>query len=227
MSALHSRERPLVRQETPQNRSVPVPPRTLLRPERLVSYQGFIVGEVAPMNTASEPRWYAVRTHPQKERTAEVMLRQRGVEAFVPLHARYRKRSRHCRKKLLRFFPTLTGYVLIRAQTPGDLWTAMELSCTSFVVGFNNRPAPLCEASVKRLRDMDASGMLDAAETQRRMKTHREYSVGDLVEFDHGGMVGFTGKVVNLTCEIATIRSRIFNADRDIAVPVDAIVKAA
>jgi transcription antitermination factor NusG len=98
---------------------------------------------------AEQPKWYAVFTAPQNEKSVARHLEMREVEAFLPTYAEERVWKNRQRVKLvLPLFPT---YIFVR-MVPCDRLRVLQTPGVVRIVGNAREPISLPDAEIEFLR---------------------------------------------------------------------------
>ncbi|WP_170923150.1 transcription termination/antitermination protein NusG [Fulvimarina manganoxydans] len=171
------------------------------------------------LDIAARLHWYALTVPAQKEFVAQKILRRYGLRTFVPLRREYRhasakaKRTRQPKQEFC--FPLAPRY-LFAGFTPGrPLWFDLfSLPCISGVVGIDGRPMPIVRKDMTRLVRKTATG-INAPEAQKFMRTHHEFSVGDVVRVMDGPFEGLSVPVVEITGGLARLCLSLFGGAVD------------
>lgn len=105
--------------------------------------------ESSRWETARAPRqWYAGYTKSRHEKRVDTLLRERKVEAYLPVVPR--ERQWHDRTKVVEF-PLFPGYLFIRSERP-ELPRILSTPGLVSIVGINGRPAPISEDEIENVR---------------------------------------------------------------------------
>ena len=90
----------------------------------------------ASWHDPKEWQWFALRTAPGRELAAERLLREEGLETFLPI-------KHHQREKRLFARARLAGYLFVGANGGNIPWpNVLRLSPIIGVVAFNGSPIP-------------------------------------------------------------------------------------
>ena len=113
----------------------------------LVSSAGFVGATMLPPEYLEE-RWYAAQTCANHEKRVQEQLRQRAVEAYLPLYPAVRRwKDRRVRLEL----PLFPGYVFVRLALC-DRLLVLQTPSVVRLVGFGGRPAALPDQEIAALR---------------------------------------------------------------------------
>lgn len=134
--------------------------------------------------------WFAVYTHVGREKRAEVALRERGFDAYMPAETRWR---RHARTKSAVQRPLFTRYLFVGVQ-PGqsfhDIATADGVAC---IVGVMGAPKAIDYAFVEDLKAKQTMGAFD--HTLVRKIT---FNPKDPIQIIGGAFQGFLGEIMRV-----------------------------
>lgn len=124
--------------------------------------------------------WYVVYTRPHKEEFAQLHLRAKGLEVFLPrLHF---PESFQKRKRIVPLFP---NYLFVRIHFSEEYHYVIWSPGVKRFVSFNDTPAPLGENIVEFLmQQADTEGIITA---RSNLKT------GEEVQIDGGPFNGLAG----------------------------------
>jgi transcription antitermination factor NusG len=133
--------------------------------------------------TAS-PKWYAVFTLPQNEKSAARQLAMREVETFLPTYETVKVwRNRQRVRTVLPLFPT---YLFVRIDCR-QRRRVLESPGVIHIVSNGREQAPVPDAEIELLR----SGL-----REKTMEPYRELVVGKKVRIKAGSMEGVEGVLV-------------------------------
>lgn len=130
------------------------------------------------------PRWYAVQTCANHEKRVETQLRQRTVEAYLPLYGSVRRwGDRRVRLEL----PLFPGYVFVHLALQ-DRLRVLQTPSVVRLVGFSGQPAAL--------RDEEMEALRQGLTHQVRMEPYPYLKVGRRVRVRTGPLAGLDGILV-------------------------------
>jgi transcription antitermination factor NusG len=131
-----------------------------------------------------EERWYAAQTCANHESCVQKQLRQRTVEAYLPVYASVR-----CWKdrRVLLEMPLFPGYVFVHMALR-DRLRILQTPGVVRLVGFGDRPAPLPHQEIEALRQGVAHEM--------RIEPHPYLKLGQRVRVKTGPLQGLEGILV-------------------------------
>ncbi len=145
-------------------------------------------GVPAPAELYSEPRWYACYTRARHEKQVERVLRERGIESFLPLVPRVQQWKD--RKKRVEF-PLFPSYVFGRF-TLKDLHAVLTTPGVSTIVRINGYPTPIPDVELENIRRF-ADAIADTGVEAEAAAYVKE---GDWVRVTDGPFRGVEGLVV-------------------------------
>lgn len=161
--------------------------------------------------------WYAALVAPQKEFIAENILRQLGVECFVPFRTEWRRRNKFAKAKSRMRYAAIPRYVFIGVEN--NRWAPVFASdYVKGVLSENGEPRPLDEEDLASVRRLGQS----APAAHRWMRTHREFTVGEYVRIIDGAFRDHTVVVEAMDLETgrAKFRRTILGAERELWAPM-------
>ncbi len=95
-----------------------------------------------------EVSWYALYTRARHEKRVDALLRERGIDSYLPLVPRVRQW--HDRKKVVEF-PLFPSYVFVGSQRQA-LSRVLSTPSIVSVVRFNGRPVPVPDEEIENVR---------------------------------------------------------------------------
>ncbi len=143
---------------------------------------GAMLAEAAVLHAEyHEERWYAAQTCANHERRVLEQLRQRTVEAYVPLYASVRRwKDRRVRLEL----PLFPGYVFVRLVLR-DRLRVLQTPSVVRLVGFGGQPAALPDQEIEALRQ--------GLTRDTRVEPHPYLKVGQRARVRTGPLQGLEG----------------------------------
>lgn len=150
----------------------------------MITYRGTF-GEMTALSAEYvEPRWYALQTCANHEKRVEAQLRERTIEAYLPLYGSMRRwKDRRVHLEL----PLFPGYVFVRLASC-DRLRALQTPSAVRLVGFGNQPAPLPDHEIDALRQ----GLTQ----QLHIEPHPYLKIGHRVRVRTGPLAGLVGILV-------------------------------
>jgi transcription antitermination factor NusG len=148
-----------------------------LRTEVRESVTGCIPGD--PVRS-----WFALCTLPNHEKKAELHLRMRDIESFLPLYTVTKQWKNRVTAKVT--LPLFTGYMFVRIA-PAQRVRVLETPLVRGLVGNGREPLALDDKEIAALRN----GLLD-----RQVDPHPYLKVGELARIRSGALAGMQGVVV-------------------------------
>lgn len=142
----------------------------------------------APAELYAERRWYACYTRARHEKRVERVLRERGIESFLPLVPRLQQWKD--RKKRIEF-PLFPSYVFGRF-TLKEVHAVLTAPGVSTIVRINGYPTPIPDREVENVRRFAAAIAASGVEPEA-VPYVRE---GDWVRVVDGPFCGVEGIVV-------------------------------
>lgn len=143
---------------------------------------------VGPEAVADEPRWYACYTRARHEKRVGAMMRDRGVETFLPLITR--ESQWKDRKKLVEW-PLFPSYVFGRFPVT-EAYRILTIPGVSTLVKAAGRPAPIEDGELENVRRFADALRQGDVEVEPRPFLAK----GEWVEITSGPFCGVRGVVV-------------------------------
>ncbi|HEX7120561.1 MAG TPA: UpxY family transcription antiterminator [Longimicrobiales bacterium] len=144
--------------------------------------------ERVPAELYTERRWYACYTRARHEKRVERVLRERGIESYLPLIPRVQQWKD--RKKRVEF-PLFPSYVFGRF-TLQDVHAVLTTPGVSTIVRINGYPTPLADRELENIRRFAAAIAAGGIEPEPAAYVRE----GDWVRVTDGPLVGVVGIVV-------------------------------
>ena len=140
--------------------------------------------------------WSAALTLSGAEYRAQRALRHWRACGYLPLCRRWRRVNRYARGKTLIAYPAIAGCLFVGFHRGRERWFDVFRSIPSLygVLGVRGRPVAIDGARLLRFIH-DNRFRFDAAEEERFMRTHHEFTIGDRVHIVEGP---FAGRVVDV-----------------------------
>jgi transcriptional antiterminator RfaH len=132
------------------------------------------------MSTIETNKWYVVYSKPQKEDFAEICLRRRGVEVFLP-----RLLFPEALGKRRRLVPLFPNYLFTWISDPEQYHCVIWTPGVKRIVSFNGVPAPLDDNVVTFLKQQASEAGIIGARSNLR--------VGQEVQITGGPFDGLVG----------------------------------
>ncbi|HUF52061.1 MAG TPA: UpxY family transcription antiterminator [Longimicrobiales bacterium] len=143
---------------------------------------------VADGNAEAEPRWYACYTKARHEKRVETLLRERGIETFLPLITR---ESQWKDRKKVVDWPLFPSYVFGRF-TLADVHRVLSVPGVATLVKANGRPVWIEESELENVR-LFAQAL---AQGGKKPEPRPYFADGEWVEVMDGPFRGVRGIVV-------------------------------
>ncbi len=171
---------------------------------------------------ASPLRWYVVHAYSGMEKAVERNLRERidraGMQGkfgriLVPTEEVVELKNGKKSVSERRFFP---GYVLVEMLMDDETWHLVKHTSkvTGFVGGAKNRPAPISEAEVMKIRNQMQEGI-------EKPRPKVEWVVGEPVRVKDGPFTDFNGNVEEVNYEKSKVRVSVTIFGRSTPVELD------
>ena len=152
-------------------------------------------------------RWYVVHAYSGMEKSVARALRERidrsGMqdrfgEILVPTEEVVEMKGGQRTITERRFFP---GYVLVEMEMDDDTWHLVKHTnkVTGFVGGAGNRPSPISEKEVEKIRAQMQEGV-------EKPKPKTLFEVGEMVRVKEGPFTDFNGNVEEVNYEKSRLR---------------------
>jgi transcription antitermination factor NusG len=152
--------------------------------------------------------WFAVAVKPRQEKLAARVLRDQGLEDYLPL---FRARRRWSDRLKEVEAPLFAGYVFCRFALQ-DRAPVLRTPGVRSIVTFGGRPAPVSDAEIRALRQAVGSG--------RAVEPWSEPGQGEAIEIEHGPLSGLRGVLVRVRDDWRVVVS-VELLRRSVAVEVD------
>ncbi|TAN13335.1 MAG: transcription termination/antitermination protein NusG [Burkholderiaceae bacterium] len=152
-------------------------------------------------------KWYVVHAYSGMEKAAERNIRARidlaGMQSkfgriFIPTEEVVEIKNGQRRTAERKFFP---GYILVEMELDDETWHLVKHTqkVTGFVGGARNRPVPISEAEVDKIRER----MQEGADKPRHKV---EFEVGEYVRVKDGPFTDFNGTVEEVNYDKSKLR---------------------
>jgi transcription antitermination factor NusG len=134
---------------------------------------------------AEIPRWFAVYTHFKREKVVERMLKQKGIECYLPLQKQARKYTRKFRVVEL---PLISCYLFVKIKKD-EYVPVLETEHVLNFVKFSKNLIAIPEAEIDLIRRVVGEGVPLEVEQKSMVE-------GDWVEIISGNLTGLKGQLV-------------------------------
>ncbi|MCB0664026.1 MAG: UpxY family transcription antiterminator [Saprospiraceae bacterium] len=131
------------------------------------------------------PRWFAVYTHFKREKVVERMLRQKGIECYLPLQKQARKYTRKFRIVEL---PLISCYLFVKI-TKAEYVPVLETEHVLNFVKFSRDLIAIPEEEIDLIKRIVGEGLPIEVE-------QGSIEEGDWVEIISGNLTGLKGRMV-------------------------------
>lgn len=138
------------------------------------------------MTQSKGKQWFALYTKSRAEKRVEELLREKGIETYLPLEKKLKQWSD--RKKMVEE-PLIRSYIFVYIQMK-DLLFAVQTQGVVLAVKFRGQPEPIPESQINALKlllDGDAPYEL-SSEIFRK---------GEMVEVSRGKLKGLHGELID------------------------------
>ena len=136
---------------------------------------------------AEIPKWFAIYTNFRREKMVNRMLKQKGVEAYLPIRKVTRKYSRKIRVQEL---PLLSCYLFVRI-TKKEYIRVLETEHVLKFIKIGKNLLCVTDEEIDVIKRVTGEGMPFDIDPS-------VYSEGDLVEVVSGNLVGMKGKLTSI-----------------------------
>lgn len=138
-------------------------------------------------------QWYAIYTHTGNEKRAEIELKERGYEVYLPVETVW---CRHSRSKTRRDRPLLVRYLFVGLKVGQSFYQVRSAPGVEKILGLNDgKPLQVPQEFITRLKDAQSQGEFD--------KTGKPplpaYVRDQTVRINAGKFTGFTALFVSAT----------------------------
>src|SRR5438477_6273096 len=155
-----------------------------------------------------EHAWFAVQVRPRHELTTARILRNKGVEEFVPLYNSRRQWSD--RQKDVKL-PLFTGYVFCKFVAKAKLPVVTTPGVVR-IVGSSKGPIPIA--------DHEIASIQTAAQEPWNVSPHPYLAIGSKVKVEERPVAGLQGILVNHNHRLQLVLSVDF-VQRSMAIEID------
>jgi transcription antitermination factor NusG len=188
-----------------------VQPRALRPHQRKVIDRDVTVREMLER----QPDWYALLVPPQKEFTAECMLRERHFDAFVPIVYRKVRISRHVKTTRDVPYVLASTYVFLGLNGPLPWSDIFKVHVIRGVAGAGGEPTCIPNSIMRQLFDAsDAAG-------PKPPPVVEGLKVGDKGRITTGAFAGFEFSLEKLRGKRAQVIVSLFGRMNALELPVD------
>lgn len=171
--------------------------------------------------------WFVLLVPPQKEYQACNALRLRGIDAFVPVETRWRRKNRYRKAKVEVEYPLLRRYVLVGFYPDERPWgRVLDLPLVNGVICRDGQPFGISYRAIEHLIGKDDEAKVRAPVEQRYMRTYREFAEGDEAMVTHGSLDGWKVRIEEIDGPSARILVDMLGKAQYLDVPLE-ILEAA
>jgi transcription antitermination factor NusG len=129
--------------------------------------------------------WYVIHTKPRNEKKVFEQIKNKEIEAFLPLIQSIRYWSDRKKKLLVPIFP---GYVFVNTDDEGRLKAISNTYGAMRYVMYQKRPAVVSDNEIRNIR-------LSLQAPEKIKIEEKQMTEGDLVEITGGIFRGLTGYI--------------------------------
>lgn len=162
-------------------------------------------------------RWTAFRVISQREKAAAEALGRRGYQTFIPTELKKVRISRHAKRRVLREFPLIPGYLFLSSEGDPPLYELAQLKHVILgVVAFGGRIARIDPEGMAHLIAMSGR------EWEAPKPAAATFAAGDTVRFSAGTpLSGLQGRIDSVKKARAIIE--MLATGRTIDVPLSSL----
>ena len=135
---------------------------------------------------ASEAKWFAVYSAFKKEKYAQKLLKQKGIETYLPIQTVTR---RYTRKIKTIHLPLIPCYIFVKI-VKNEYVSVLETEYILNFVKFSKNLISIPEAEIQLLQKILGEGVLVSVEKSG-------FYEGDLVKINSGNLTGLQGKLIS------------------------------
>ena len=132
--------------------------------------------------------WHVVYVKSRAEKKAEIELRHKNIETYLPLQRKLRQWSD--RKKWVEM-PLISGYLFVFVSRK-EYDTVLQSNYVVSYVRFEGKSAIIPEKQIESLKIMLRQENLEIDVTPQK------FEIGQRIEVISGPLIGVTGKLINL-----------------------------
>lgn len=129
--------------------------------------------------------WHAIYTKSRNEKVVAQLLKQRGINVYLPLQKKLRQWSD--RKKWVEV-PYINSYVFVKTSEK-EYYDILNTQGVVRYVTFNGKAAPIPDWQIEAMQK------IISAETSVVFSSHR-FKKGEKVKIEMGALMGYEGEVV-------------------------------
>ena len=134
-----------------------------------------------------ESRWFAVYTNFKREKLVNKMLKQKGIESYLPLKNITRQYNRKIRHQQL---PLISCYLFVKI-TKDEYISVLETEHILKFIRIGRNLLSVKEEEIEVIKKVTGEGLPIKVDV-------KSYSEGDLVEVISGNLVGMKGRLVSI-----------------------------
>lgn len=165
--------------------------------------------------------WYALRTAPQKEYTAQMLLDRRGIRTFLPVETKWKRVSRHKKEPIS--CPSYPRYLFVGAekQFPWHDVLRMKGLPVTGVVTVNGLPAPIAPSAIEKLAKLSGNCF-----RTRETRVNKSFVPGDMVRVPETYFEDWSIPLISIKGKMADVLIDMLGEKRVVQVPVDRLEAA-
>ena len=163
---------------------------------------------------------------PRREFDAAASLGRRGFESYVPMVRLFRGVNRFVKRKRLQSFALMLGYVFLSVESVPEWYRVLCARYVRGVISVDAEPMRVPLAEMDGLKNREAGGEFTAWDSERYMRSNREFSEGDDAEIVVGPFAGQRVKVLEIGEETAKVLLVMFGGERFVEVGLEVLEAA-
>lgn len=166
--------------------------------------------------------WFVAVVVPGQEKKAVDELTAMDIASLLPVAQFWRRNTRYQKKKTLKSYPLMPGYVFVGVRSLDEL---SEIWVLDVIRGFICMDGKACQVplfQVERLAARVQSYI--PPDAHRFMRTHKEFGVGDEVEVLEGPLTGRIVRVMEIHGNRARILWDILGKAHNVELTLDTLV---
>lgn len=162
-------------------------------------------------------QWLVLTVPPTKERLAENMLSGAGLTIFLPTEMRMRRVSRRAKRRELREYPTLPGYLFLGIRDFIPWYDIHRYTIIQTILGLNG--SPICLEEEAMLKMLGAIAEKNAPP--------RQIAVGDHCRVLSGPFVNHRVRIEEIKGESVKIIISLFGGETPAQIHIEKLQLAA
>lgn len=170
--------------------------------------------------------WNVLTTEPRFEFDVAESLDKLDHEVYVPMRRDFRQINRYSKRKVLRNFALMPGYVFIAPHSDVEWYEVLGVRHVRRVIAINRKPMYVFPAEMNALIEREKDGEFTAWDSERFMRSGHEFTIGDKVEIVIGPLTGCKAKVEEINEATARVLTEMFGSDRLVEVGLETLEAA-